>query len=281
MTGMALGWTAATSRWGSVVRKANRSHVTCRAQASVRAYTAEASPIELRRPSFQGAADERCVRLRLLNPGQTPDGRRMSPSAVVTSPCTVLRCPVTTFRRQPPIKATCTIEADEFIVIDSWLPYDCTRQRTPVYRSYRVWRLGMAGSTLSFVADPRLVARVKEIARSDGVTQSQAAARASALGALLPPGARKTFRYVLEEGGEEAQKQLAAAIAKAVARVGNAMLERQLLAHAEAAGLPSGDEGEDDIARLSVEAVAENRRARASDGPVLAPGSPRRPRDEA
>jgi len=97
----------------------------------------------------------------------------------------------------------------------------------------------MAGTTVSFVADPKLAARVKEIARSDGITQSQAAARASALGTLLPPAARRTFRVVLDEGSEETLDQLAVAIATAIAQIGNMVIERQLLAHAQAVGLDS------------------------------------------
>ena len=126
----------------------------------------------------------------------------------------------------------------------------------------------MAGTTVSFVADPKLAARVKEIARSDGVTQSQAAARASALGALLPPAARRTLLFVLNEGGEEGQRQLGVALAKAVAQVGNAVLERQLLARSQAEGL--GSEEED--AQASVEAVATHRRelADAPDHPIPA-----------
>ncbi len=68
----------------------------------------------------------------------------------------------------------------------------------------------MAGTTVSFIADPKLAARVKEIARSDGVTQSQAAARAAALGALLSPAARRTLRFVLDQGGEDARNAVEA-----------------------------------------------------------------------
>jgi hypothetical protein len=50
----------------------------------------------------------------------------------------------------------------------------------------------VAGVTVSFVADPPLAARVKAIARADGVTPSQAAARAAAVGTLIPPSARRT-----------------------------------------------------------------------------------------
>ena len=124
----------------------------------------------------------------------------------------------------------------------------------------------MAGTTVSFIADPKLAARVKEIARSDGVTQSQAAARASALGALLSPAARRTLRFVLEEGGEEAQKQLAVAIAKAIAQVGNSVIERQLLARSRETGLVQDDSDEDD-AKRAVDAVKDYRKALADVSP--------------
>lgn len=122
----------------------------------------------------------------------------------------------------------------------------------------------MAGTTVSFIADAALTARIREIARSDGVTQSQAAARASALGALLPPAARRTLRFVMEEGGDDARQQLAAVLAKAIAQVGNRVLERQLLARADAAGL-APTETEEELARLAVEAVADRHRQRAGD----------------
>lgn len=118
----------------------------------------------------------------------------------------------------------------------------------------------MAGTTVSFVADPKLAERVKEIARSDGITQSQAAARASTLGALLPPAARKSFRFVLEEGGDEAQRQLAMAMTKAIAQVANTVLEKQLLARARDLGLDAKAETEEAVAAKAVQAVADYRR---------------------
>src|SRR5260221_3184961 len=104
----------------------------------------------------------------------------------------------------------------------------------------------MAGTTVSFVADPKLAARIKEIAQSDGITQSQAAARALAFGALLPTAARRALRSVLEEGGEEAQKELAVVIAKAIGQVSNRVLERQLLERAKRLGLDSEAETEEE-----------------------------------
>ena len=121
----------------------------------------------------------------------------------------------------------------------------------------------MAGITVSFIADPKLAARVKEIARSDGVTQSQAAARAAALGAMLPMVARRTLRFVLEEGGEEAQKHLASAMAKAIAQVGNSVIERQLLARSREPGLVQDDGSEEEDAIRAVNAVRDYRKALA------------------
>lgn len=117
----------------------------------------------------------------------------------------------------------------------------------------------MAGTTISFRADPKLAARVKEIARSDGVTQSQAAAQASAVGALLPAAARRALRFVLEEGDEEAQKQLATVIAKAIGQVSNRVLEQQLLARANGLGLDGTEETEKELTDRAVKAVASGR----------------------
>ena len=122
----------------------------------------------------------------------------------------------------------------------------------------------MAGTTVSFIADPALAARIREIARSDGVTQSQAAARASALGTLLPPAARRTLRFVMDEGGDDARRHLSAVLAKAGAQVGNQVLERQLLARADAAGLASV-ETEEELDQLAAEAVGDHHRQRAGD----------------
>ena len=124
----------------------------------------------------------------------------------------------------------------------------------------------MAGTTISFVADPNLAARIKDIAKSDGVTQSQAAARASALGTLLSPAARRTLRFVLGEGGEDGQRRLAVALAKAIAQVGHSVLEQQLLARSQAAGLPLHGDSEEEDARRAVDAVAQYRKA-VADAP--------------
>lgn len=134
----------------------------------------------------------------------------------------------------------------------------------------------MAGTTVSFIADTKLAARVKEIARSDGITQSQAAARASALGVLLSPAARRTLRFVLDEGGEEAQQQLAAVMARAIAQVGNMVLERQLLTRARASGPGPDAETEEEFASRAVKAVADHRQRavvgeRSGEAPEVSP----------
>ena len=118
----------------------------------------------------------------------------------------------------------------------------------------------MAGVTVSFVADPALADRVREIARSDGVTPSQAAARASALGALLPASARRTLRFILTEGDSEDQRQLAVLLAKAIGHIGNSVLERQLLETAHARGLSGEEETEADIDWEAVQSVKDYRR---------------------
>jgi hypothetical protein len=101
----------------------------------------------------------------------------------------------------------------------------------------------MAGITVSFVADPALAARVKETARIDGVTQSQAAARAVASGILLSPAARRNLRFALEEGGAEAAGDLAVALSRAVAQAANAVIKRKLLEQARTAQVePSSEE---------------------------------------
>jgi hypothetical protein len=117
----------------------------------------------------------------------------------------------------------------------------------------------MAGRTVSFIADPSLEERVAEIARADGVTRSQAAARASAFGTLLPTAARRAGRFVLEEGDDEAQRQLTAGIAKAIARASNVLLERRLLAQAEVRGRTS-NETEEQLEARAVGAVAAYRK---------------------
>lgn len=129
----------------------------------------------------------------------------------------------------------------------------------------------MAGVTVSFVADPALADRVKEIARSDGVTPSQAAARASALGSLLPASARQTFRFILTEGGEEDQRQLAVLMAKAIGQVANMVLERQLLESARGKGLSGEEETGEVIEREAVQAVNDYRREQREAGRVYGP----------
>lgn len=117
----------------------------------------------------------------------------------------------------------------------------------------------MAGVTVSFVAEPGLVARVKEAARIDGVTQSQAAARAAASGVLLSPAARRSLRFALEEGGAEAQRDLATALSRAVTLVANAVLKRKLLERAQATG--AGPSSEEEILEEASRAVRRHQEA--------------------
>jgi hypothetical protein len=125
------------------------------------------------------------------------------------------------------------------------------------------------------VADPALAARVKEIARSDGVTPSQAAARATALGTLLPASARRTLRFLLTEGDDDAQNQLAVLMTKAIAQVGNAVLERQLLARAQALEPDADRETEEDLAEQAVTAVADYHRKQQAADQSEEPGASR------
>jgi hypothetical protein len=134
----------------------------------------------------------------------------------------------------------------------------------------------MAGVTVSFVADPVLADRVKEIARSDGVTPSQAAARASALGVLLPASARRTLRFILTEGGSEDQRQLAVLMAKAIGQVGSMVLERQLLESARDGGLSGEEETEAEIDREAVQAVKDYHREQREANGIHGPGQPSR-----
>jgi hypothetical protein len=136
--------------------------------------------------------------------------------------------------------------------------------------------VSVAGVTVSFVADPVLADRIREIARSDGVTPSQAAARASALGALLPASARRTLRFILTEGGGEDQRQLAVLMAKAIGQVGSVVLERQLLESARA-GAPGGaEETEQEIDREAVRAVKDYRREQREANGIHGPEQPSR-----
>ncbi len=120
-----------------------------------------------------------------------------------------------------------------------------------------------AGRTVSFIADSSHEERVAEIARADGVTRSQAAARISALGVLPPTAARRAARFILEEGDDESQRQLSTALAKAIARTSNALLERKLLAQAEDCAL-TAHETEEALEACAVDAVAAYRKERGA-----------------
>lgn len=130
----------------------------------------------------------------------------------------------------------------------------------------------MAGGHLSFVADPSLVSRVKEIARADGTTASKAAARAAALGTMLPAASRRTLQKILADGNDEVRQALVALLTRAVAQAGNMMVEQQLLEAARAKGLGTGPQDEHALAEEAALAVDEYRRKeRVATSP--APGS--------
>ncbi len=115
----------------------------------------------------------------------------------------------------------------------------------------------MAGVTVSFIAEPDLVARVKEAARTDGVSLSQAAARAAASGVLLSPAARRSLRFALEEGGLEAQRDLGIALSRAVTLVANAVVKRKLLERSRATG--AAPSSEEEIVEEATDVVARHR----------------------
>jgi hypothetical protein len=83
---------------------------------------------------------------------------------------------------------------------------------------------------------PDLALRVREAARIDGISQSQAAARAVSCGVLLSPAARRNLRFLLAEGGPDAERDLADALSRAVAQVANDAIKKQLLDQARKAG---------------------------------------------
>jgi hypothetical protein len=116
----------------------------------------------------------------------------------------------------------------------------------------------VAGVNLSFVAEQDLADRVKEAARIDGVSQSQAAARAAALGVLLSAAARRNVRFALEQGGAAARQDLSLAVSRAVTQVADAVIKRQLREKAlvSAAAPPT----EEEILDEAVGAVDRNTR---------------------
>ena len=130
----------------------------------------------------------------------------------------------------------------------------------------------MAGVSLSFVASPRVAERIREIAGSDGITASQAVARSLALGVGLPSSARRTLRFVLSEGGEEARSQLISEVTKAIARVGNSVVEARLRTHAKAHGSGVLGETEEELAAQAVQAVADYRREQTTAAPIRKAG---------
>jgi hypothetical protein len=116
----------------------------------------------------------------------------------------------------------------------------------------------MAGVNMSFVAKPELAERVREIARTDGVSPSQAVARAATVGALVPTAARRALRFILEAGDAEAEEELAAALSRAIAKVSAGVLDRKLAAQA---ALREGEPpSEEELMERAVQAVAAYRR---------------------
>lgn len=135
----------------------------------------------------------------------------------------------------------------------------------------------MAGRTVSFVADAGLVQRIHEIARADGITPSQAAARASLLGTLLPASARRALRFVLAEGGEDARRQLTVQMTKIIAQISNMVLERQLLERAQALGVNADAETEEELAEQAVRAVSDYRQGQQEAQPAAEAREPAGP----
>jgi hypothetical protein len=111
----------------------------------------------------------------------------------------------------------------------------------------------VAGVNVSFVAEPELADRVNEAARIDGVSRSQAAARAAASGVLLSAAARRSLLFTLGQGGPEARQELSIALSRAVTQVANSVIKRQLLEKALASG--AGPSTEQDILDEAVAAV--------------------------
>lgn len=129
----------------------------------------------------------------------------------------------------------------------------------------------MAGVTVSFVANPALAAQMKEIASADGISASQAVARASALGAMLPASARRAFRRILDAGDHEAHRELAVLVARAIAQTGNNMVQRQLLKRAEKE--TSENMNEEALVRESVVAVQDYLSGEKAGKPSLSRGN--------
>jgi hypothetical protein len=122
-----------------------------------------------------------------------------------------------------------------------------------------------AGVNLSFVAEPELAERVKEAARIDGVSQSQALARAATSGVLLSAAARRNLRFALDQGGAAARHDLSTALSRAVTQVANAVIKAQLQAQATASGVVPP--AEQDILHEAVDAV--RRHTKRPDRPRL------------
>src|SRR4051812_33787593 len=147
----------------------------------------------------------------------------------------------------------------------------------------------MAGVNMSFVVAPEVAERLQSAARADGVTPSRATSLAVILGAFLPAHARRLLRFIVEEGGDEAVRDLQDRVTRAISAVGNSVLERQMLERARERGARPGDTTEEEDAADSVELVRQARRelaeARVKDEGPRGPGGwsggpPPRPRPE-
>lgn len=122
----------------------------------------------------------------------------------------------------------------------------------------------MAGVNISFVVAPEVAERLQSAARADGVTASRATSLAIIPGAFLPAHARRLLRFIVEEGGEDAVRELQEGVTRAISLVGNAVLERQLRDRARQRGAPAADTTEEADAADAVELVRQVRRQRAA-----------------
>src|SRR5277367_2554029 len=120
----------------------------------------------------------------------------------------------------------------------------------------------MAGINMSFVVAPEVAERLQSAARVDGVTPSRATSLAVILGAFLPAHARRLLRFIVEEGGDEAVRDLQDRVTRAISVVGNSVLERQLLERAQERGALPADTTEEEDAAESAELVRQARRKR-------------------
>jgi hypothetical protein len=115
----------------------------------------------------------------------------------------------------------------------------------------------MADVNMSFVVTPEVAERLQSAARADGVTPSRATSLAVILGAFLPAHTRRLLRFIVEEGGDEAVRDLQERVTRAISVVGNSVLERQLLERARERGARPAETTEDEDAADSVELIRQ------------------------